>query len=1439
MNSISGIEYFEELLKYHYDIKDINSRYFKMRSLLENICKEQSEGVGIEFTSLFTRLNYVCKIKELSKGKTYQINTFRIHANKIIHSELKPTEEIYLQDLRAFCHVISHFYEVRIPDRLKSILPDSIKFTPSPILGTRIRVQVISWDTAYIYAIDSVNETNDEIKIKYNIPGVNDLLNASVSALWEGCLINLIDVTIGQNGDYIPTIIVIEPDYLMDVSSIAENFKDYGSDPLNYFMSKFESVPNNPAIIIGNFANNVLDEFLYDDAFEIVNLKHVFKKTFKQYPFEFTTCKELLNEEKESAFKQEIGSQFLHIKDVVQSSLSKAGIDRNKAILEPSFICEALGILEEGYSNLIELKSGKGDDFGKPLQPKENHQIQLLLYLGILQYNLGKKYNEVKSYLLYSKYPNLYYSSPTWNTLKKVINIRNLIVAHEYRISTVDQFSKYHVIDKINPESLNVKGITGPLWNNYIRPQISKFKSVFENSSNLELSYFHSFYSFVTKEHYLSKLQVSRLEDERDGSYWTDFYSKKEAGEILYDLSIKPDGNKANDESKPTITFVVPNGEIDILPNFREGDIVIVYERNEETDNVTNKQVFKGAIETINPSEVSIRLRSRQRNVNVLPIESKYAIEHDFMDSSYISMYRGLYTFLQANPDRKNLLLGQNGRGPQVDNNIQMITECETEEISEVVYAAKQAKDFFLLVGPPGTGKTSKALKAMVTEFYSDINSNILLLAYTNRAVDEICDALEKIEGSPSYIRIGSELSCDKKYQSKLLQESIKHCENRVEVKNVIENNRIFVGTVASVATKSAIFELKTFDVAIVDEASQILEPSIIGILCAKNGTGHNAIQKFILIGDHKQLPAVVIQSPENSMVKQSELIGIGLKDRRNSFFERLYDLYRDNKNLCHRLYKQGRMHEQIAMFPSYSFYNNKLELVPTSHQKEEIAFKIHDDQNPIQKLLSQNRLIFIPSEENKENNSSKTNLSESHIVVKLVQSIKDLCTLNDFELTGEETKDARKMSIGIITPYRKQIALIKKTIHQLNDPDLDTITVDTVERYQGSQRDIIIYSFCVNNFRQIKNLTNNIEDEGQTIDRKLNVALTRAKKHLFITGNPDHLSSNLIYFTLIEFIRSKGGYVNTSVKNFLSQNFEHIETNTDSSIGNEIYTPDTNFRKVFENLVINPLKEDERTISPFFEWHKNILGNTSDYNRMNLIGYGRADFSSNQMSLFGYSLMDKVNLYCYYNMRKHYFSSMAIFNTFREYFEQSFLQNNGRILFIDFGCGPLTSGLAFNQCYNSKNDFSFDYLGIDISQAMLEKAKEFAISGLFHENTKFVFRPAIEQLHSDFWENQFMVSNVVLLNFSYLFGNLSNDDASKLAIFINTLMETYPINRYVLIYQNSSMEKRNKTYHTFKKLVPGLSSVSKPRTERVVYSNSLMSYYDNSEDVYYEILSN
>ena len=102
---------------------------------------------------------------------------------------------------------------------------------------------------------------------------------------------------------------------------------------------------------------------------------------------------------------------------------------------------------------------------------------------------------------------------------------------------------------------------------------------------------------------------------------------------------------------------------------------------------------------------------------------------------------------------------------------------------------------------------------------------------------------------------------------------------------------------------------------------------------------------------------------------------------------------------------------------------------------------------------------------------------------------------------------------------------MIRKRIELLGIPELERVSIDTVERYQGSQRDVIVYSFTIQQYYQLDFLTSNcFEENGRVIDRKLNVALTRARKQMIITGNEQLMKANPIFAELIRDIDEKQG---------------------------------------------------------------------------------------------------------------------------------------------------------------------------------------------------------------------------------------------------------------------------------------------------------------------------
>ena len=1102
-------EYYEEL----YNLcaveqeQPLARRYRQLREALERVMRQQMMGTGLQATDLAARINYVATQFALDGREQNQLHTFRLTSNDILNHRKEPSEQEFLRDLRAVAYAYRKIFHEDIPPKLYTLLPKQ-ETTPAvkrekETRIRRIRVCFDYADESYLYVrpIDVLEE--EPVKVNYNKPGVNEEFKDTVDELWRYAQLNLLDVTVDDNGVYTPSFIVLEPDYLLDISSLAECYKDYGSHPANYFLSRLVPIENARPLLLGNIANLFLDEWIYAGEKE-PDYTECMKKAFRQYPIELAACEELRNPQKEKEFAQDCRMHFEHIRETVQKTFLQPGynLDKNDAVLEPSYICEALGIqgrldyMQRDMSSFIEMKSGKADEYAMQgrLEPKENNRVQMLLYMAVLEYSMGQERRSMHPYLLYTRYPLLYPARASWAQVRRIINLRNCIVASEYGVQLHNHPSfTQRLLAQINPSVLNQKGLQGRFWEQYLKPSISRFGERMELLTPLERTYFYTLYNFITKELYTSKSGDVNCESRTGASalWLSTLDEKRDAGEILYDLTIVE--NHASQAHKAFIILSIPQYEETFLPNFRNGDVVVLYERNNGTDNVTNKMVFKGNIESITDNELRIRLRAAQQNPLVFPENSRYAVEHDTIDTTFRSMYLGLSSFMDANPERRELLLGQ--RPPRFDMAYEDRIARTTDDFERVALKAEAACDYFLLVGPPGTGKTSRALRRMVEHFYACPSTQVLLLAYTNRAVDEICRSLSAILPQVDYIRVGSELSCDARFRKHLLENVLAECNNRREVNIRMADCRIYVGTVASIASKPELFKLKHFDVAIVDEATQILEPQLLGILCARFKDGRNGIGKFILIGDHKQLPAVVLQSNEQSEVDDEGLRRIGLYNLKDSLFERLYrfHLQEEHCRAVDMLCRQGRMHPGVASFPNREFYAGKLEALGLPHQLENVDAPVR----------------FIPSERDTESVSGKTNRNEARIVAQLAADVYHLY---------KETFEVNR-TLGVITPYRSQIALIRKEIQALGISALNEISVDTVERYQGSERDVIIYSFCVNYLYQLKFLPNLTEENGVWIDRKLNVALTRARRQLYITGVPDILSHNLIYRRLIQAI--------------------------------------------------------------------------------------------------------------------------------------------------------------------------------------------------------------------------------------------------------------------------------------------------------------------------------
>ena len=1016
----------------------------QLHEVIKLCAAEGCRSQGGTFGNLFSQIDFVCKHFGLKAQQKWAIQQARRHSNG--RETLSRDEWHY--DLRAVTLLISTIFHEDVPGSLLQLLPLNLQPQPTQLSINKryIRCIVRSYNDKTITA----DSEEGEIVIDYgNTDGGRDFAYLQ-KILREGMQLNLLDCHYDEK--IVPGLIVVEPDFMLDISSLAACFTAYGHHPLLYTVSRLKPRPNTQATLLGNFAGTALDDIIHNPQ---VTLQQSLQRSYREQADRFAACEDFNKE----SFEQAAAVQMENIRQT--ASILNSEFLIHNSLLEPSFVCEHLGLqgrvdlMTADMSLLVEQKSGKNqkieyqshDAHGLQL---ESHYVQLLLYYGILRYNFNKSDNQVDTRLLYSRYApekGLIAVNYYRTLFREAVKLRNQIVATELLIAR-DGFGR--IIPLLNADII-YKGIARDgYFHRYILPELLTLNSYLLTLDSLERAYYERMMTFVYREQRAQKLGSSEQTLHHAGGCSSDLWlmplnEKQEQGNIIMPLHIikrektDPDGGY----NRITLRFSnVPNASPLGTLNFRKGDMIYLYQYDEEPD-VRKSILYKGSIEDIHDGKVIILLNDGQQNEAVFALSDKtWAIEHGGSDVGTNSNIRSIHQFIQSSPQKKALLLGQ--RTPEADTSL-VLSQSYNPYYDDILLKVKQARDYFLLVGPPGTGKTSMALRFMVEEELKGIDtSSILLMAYTNRAVDEIRSMLEDA--------------------------------------GLADDERILTGTTSMMQARPFLLEGRHFSLAIIDEASQVLEPGLIGLLSS------DQIDRFVLVGDHKQLPAVVQQNPEEARIDDPLLRSIGLNDCRQSLFQRLYnwEVQQQRTQFIGTLHRQGRMHPDVASFASNHFYHAWLQPVPLPHQQETAIGYDLPSQDAIDDILKTHRIVFFDSTPN---------------TIDLALRIR--------RFYGDRFNPEK--TLGIIVTYRHQIAAIREAL-----PD---ISIDTVERYQGSQRDVIIYDVGVSRQYQLDFLTASTftDDEGQTVDRKLNVALTRARKQMIIVGCSSILRQNTLYRQLID----------------------------------------------------------------------------------------------------------------------------------------------------------------------------------------------------------------------------------------------------------------------------------------------------------------------------------
>ncbi|MEO6190674.1 MAG: AAA domain-containing protein [Saprospiraceae bacterium] len=1067
----------------------LDERIWLLNQELKQIIVFLSSGSESIFNNLRDRLNYLFKSQQISKD-VYQRSYAYLYKVDFEYNLLFEEEKSSLlrKGMGILGILMNSTETLELPLLLKSYISEQKNELKEDeiIYQTDTRAKILSLSEDIL----ELTIENEDVKIiKVRTSNIDQITLDQIKKLVKICPssipIYLHELKL-KDGEWQFGLAVLFPDYLIDVTAISECYSPNTNSVIRQFINLFQARVASKSILIGTAVNEFLDELILNPE---QHYKELLLKVFHKYSLDLTA----LDIEDANEFFKVTEIHFANLKNVINSKFDNIVEKLDDCLLEPSFYSMKYGIQgrldvlvtqKNGQYQIIELKSGKPFNVNSE-GINHSHHAQACLYNMLLESVYGDL-EQFKAWILYSglSNDNLRVVVDQKSLRKRLMEIRNSIILIHLHLSFTHPNDKT-MFDFIRPEVFEEV-------NHFTKRDGLDWLYVYSGLNEMEKSYIKHYTYFISREMMISKCGLQGNTNVHGlASMWLLGQTEKENQFSLL-TNLKIHEIVKNIHESPILTLFKSNSE-KAISQFRIGDTLILYPQSADGFGMLHNLVFKCTLIQIEEQYYFVRLRGRQFSSN----NQLWCLESDSMDRPFLYQFSSLLEFAKGSNRYRKLILGI-----EMPSN-RSIGQGNKLSLEAVVEKAFNCEDYFLLWGPPGSGKTSFFIRELIEKILLKTEENILLMAYTNRAVDELCEVLENIIEKTDYIRVGSRYGAKAIFQNKLYDFRVSTLNSRKDIKELISNTRIFVGTVSSIHGKKELFELKSFDTIIIDEASQILESNIIGLL--------SRFKRFIMVGDHLQLPSVSTQNEDSTKIENSALKDLGFSTLNESLFERLLRQCKNN-NWFHSfdmLHKQGRMHEDIMDFPSKYFYDQKLELIDSnihSRQKAKLSERFTKGSNSfLNNVLKCHRTIFISENSTETGTSSKSNLAEAKIVVEIVKELSHLYMENNLQWDHN--------TCGIITPYRVQISTISALLKE-NNCDHLPITIDTVERYQGSARDIIIISTCVKSISQLEQISSLNKD---LVDRKLNVALTRAKEQVILIGNKSILSHSPIYSKLIQ----------------------------------------------------------------------------------------------------------------------------------------------------------------------------------------------------------------------------------------------------------------------------------------------------------------------------------
>ncbi|MFB6269929.1 MAG: AAA domain-containing protein, partial [Halobacterium sp.] len=489
-------------------------------------------------------------------------------------------------------------------------------------------------------------------------------------------------------------------------------------------------------------------------------------------------------------------------------------------------------------------------------------------------------------------------------------------------------------------------------------------------------------------------------------------------------VDLEPEGREELSDGRWRLTAERPTAA---ASKIREGDRVLA----SDGDPVTGTAEM-ARVETLAPDRVvvtadePVALRRLDVYPSELSVDRMLTALHDFV--------------LKGDERRKDVLFDR--ASPEFRDDEHTVIE-NNDAQNEAVSKALNAEDFALVHGPPGTGKTY-TIATLVREFV-ERGDRVLLSAFTNRAVDNALEALRE-QGYEDIVRVGTSTGVREDMQDLRLNQS----GDPAECARALQTADVVAATTATCGSR--VMREQEFDVVLVDEASQLTEPDTLAAV--------NRGDRFVLVGDHEQLPPVVRSGGRLS----------------TSLFERLHETYPEASVM---LDQQYRMSQRIQAFSSREFYGGGLR--PATG---EVAAQTLADIGVQTGGVVRDGVSFHDVQ----------GTDDAHVDPVEAERVGDV--VREYVDAGLDPS-----AVGVIAPFRAQVAEIGRRVPE-------GVAVDTVDRFQGSSKEVIVVSFVA---------TGSLDGPIFEDHRRVNVALTRAKKSLVLVGDERALRSEPLYDRMVD----------------------------------------------------------------------------------------------------------------------------------------------------------------------------------------------------------------------------------------------------------------------------------------------------------------------------------